>query len=518
MSNAREFLVKIVTTADATGAVQTKAELVGVADATGKVSATTKGLAEAHGQAEKAAEHSLVPHRELHKLFHGLNELLPGLGTLAYGAISPIGAAIMVAVAAAQTFHERMKELNEEFRKQEEEMAKPYTHTLQAQREEMVAAAKSAEDFKDRLEDAARGEESLKAAMEQQTQVARAAAQADGARQEALKTLAGVQLDWAHKEGLVSDAQFYQAKLALEEDYAEKKRAIEEKIAAAELEARRSNLGQAKQQQAGLEAEAEAAVKRTEKVRIKLGGLPSEEEVRTNKDTADKALKEFTDQHGESSQFFQRLGVNLNERQAHEAIANAAFPGAGQAAYDFGGENVDQATDAYAEWARLRSNADRAGLAFRQRPRAAARLQSDLTRAEHAQERAERRAEQNQGFITDEGRQTKLLGDSYNQRLRTDADLNRIGRGNVSAESALNSPAGLLLGQAAAGEAAIQHGHAANAAQLSAIQAVTNLLQANNQNSEAILQALGGAAGNIAALAAKIQQVEQSVGRSLLIP
>jgi hypothetical protein len=69
------------------------------------------------GESAKEVEKHNSHLHVMHKLFHGLNEVVPGLGVLMQAAFSPVGAAISVALMALRAFHEKMKETNAEFKK-----------------------------------------------------------------------------------------------------------------------------------------------------------------------------------------------------------------------------------------------------------------------------------------------------------------------------------------------------------------------------------------------------------------
>src|ERR1039458_4134824 len=152
MGDEREFKIKITTAADTSGAKQTAAALDNLGGAQEK----------AGKQAEKHGAH---PH-ELHRVFHSLNEIVPGLGVLMQAAFSPVGAAISLAVIAFRLFREKMKETNEEFRKMEDEAAKPATLRMVAWREATVEAAVGLGHLQRALADAARGEQTIKEATE----------------------------------------------------------------------------------------------------------------------------------------------------------------------------------------------------------------------------------------------------------------------------------------------------------------------------------------------------------------
>ena len=147
----REFRIRI--TGDAAGIVKASGE------STGALGNVADAQAEAGKQAEKHSGHIAG----LHKLFHGLNEIVPGLGVVMQAAFSPVGAAISLAFMALRLFHEKMKEFNEECRKAAEEAAKPLTNRLEQQRETVVRTADGMERLRERLADAQQHEDTLKA-------------------------------------------------------------------------------------------------------------------------------------------------------------------------------------------------------------------------------------------------------------------------------------------------------------------------------------------------------------------
>src|SRR5664279_4772195 len=147
MGDEREFKIKITTSADASGAQKTTAEL--------------DNLGRAQDEAGKKAETHGGHLRAMHRIFHGLNEVVPGLGVLMQAAFSPVGAAISIAVLALRIFQEQMRKVNEEFKQMEEAAAKPLTNRLGAMRESVVANAVGMAALHDRLGEAARGQQSL---------------------------------------------------------------------------------------------------------------------------------------------------------------------------------------------------------------------------------------------------------------------------------------------------------------------------------------------------------------------
>src|ERR1039458_1054576 len=100
MSVDREYRIRINTIGDPSGAQV-------VAGALDKTTGATQ-------EATKAAEKHGAGLHALHRLFHSLNEVVPGLGVALQAAFSPIGAAISLAVMGVQLFREHTKKLRSE--------------------------------------------------------------------------------------------------------------------------------------------------------------------------------------------------------------------------------------------------------------------------------------------------------------------------------------------------------------------------------------------------------------------
>lgn len=83
----------------------------------------------------------------------------------------------------------------------------------------------------------------------------------------------------------------------------------------------------------------------------------------------------------------------------------------------------------------------------------------------------------------------------------------RDGRGR--GESGSGGPGVAGEGGGGSGESALERGRAACAAQLRAVEQVTALFQAQQENSEALLRAVVQAAGNLERLAAQVQGLEE---------
>ena len=246
MAVDRTYRIRVETVGDPTGAQQ----VAGALDKTTGATQEATKAAVAHG----AGLHAL------HKLFHSLNEVIPGLGVLMQAAFSPVGAAISIAVLALRTFQEHMRKVNEEFKRMEEEAAKPLTGRLDALRESVVTNAVGMAALHDRLGEAARGQQSLAAETEHAAAAMREQIGAVEALGEAQKSGELALLDNIHAAGLLSEEQYAEQKLAIEQAYLEKKRALEERQEMTEILVRRRALERAQMDQPGLTAAASSSM------------------------------------------------------------------------------------------------------------------------------------------------------------------------------------------------------------------------------------------------------------------
>src|ERR1039458_4861245 len=209
MSVDREYRIRITTAGDPSGAQA-------VAGALDKTTGATQ-------EATKATEKHGAGLHALHRLFHSLNEVVPGLGVALQAAFSPIGAAISLAVMGVQLFQEKMKETNAEFQKLEEEAAKPATNRMAAWREAIVRAAEGMNHLRQALADGARGQETIKETTEHTTAAFHEQMQAATTLADAVKENELAGLEEMHAAGLVSAEQYAQQRLAIEEEYQAKK-------------------------------------------------------------------------------------------------------------------------------------------------------------------------------------------------------------------------------------------------------------------------------------------------------
>ena len=278
MDKEREFKIKITTAADTSGAKQTAAEF--------------GNLGAAQEEAAKKAEKHGASLHAMHRIFHSLNEVVPGLGVALQAAFSPIGAAISLAVIALRLFQEKMKETNAEFQKLEEEAAKPATNRMAAWREAIVRAAEGMNHLRQALADAARGQETIKETTEHTTAAFHEQMQAAATLADAVKENELAGLEEMHAAGLVSAEQYAQQRLEIEEQYQAKKRELQEREEMTEILVKKRALEQAQDAQQGLTSAAEAAELRKVSALENLGSLDRSGIEERHKDTQKKPTVE----------------------------------------------------------------------------------------------------------------------------------------------------------------------------------------------------------------------------------
>jgi hypothetical protein len=380
--------------------------------------AAVKGEAGSQEEAARATEKHGGHLREIHKLCHGLNYVVPGLGVLMQAAFAPVGAAISLALMALRLFHEKMKELNEEFRRLEEEGARPLTHRLEAQRDTVVSAAVAAAAFKDRLAEVAQGEQTTKQRVEELVAALKGQVTEAGRLEEAFKKTELGGLEAAHTAGLISESQYLETKLALEEKYLERKRQMEEREEMAGIMIRRRELEEAGLRQPELTKAAVAARAKQEKALEDVASLRTHAEIEEDKKKAEAALKTWDTKHADAL---------AKARSAVERDIGLGYGAPGATAEEAYGLTLDRARfgPLRDERDKLQAAADLAKKQWEQAPGAEARKKVAAEAAAREAARAERQAEQNQEFITEEKRQQGLREAAFKARRDTDRELDR---------------------------------------------------------------------------------------------
>jgi hypothetical protein len=383
---------------DTEGAGPAKAELGELAGAQGKATAATEEGTKATGK------HTVGLHA-MYRMFHALNEVVPGLGVVMQAVFSPVGAAISLAVMALQLFREHMKKVNEEMDKMEAESAKPLTNRLEAMRESVVANATGLAELHDRLALAAQQQQILA----HETEVAVLASKAQAAAAQALEDLHKGNdltiLEARHKAGLVSEEQYAAQRLAIVQWYVEQKRASEERAAVRENEVLRLSIERAKAQQPGLVSAAEEAEKKKTKALEDLNSYDKAGIEKRHEETP-KELKKFeSGLPKEWVQWFENMGTGKTATTASEQLTRTKDLSPWEATRGFKGMfGADSIGDAYARWESLKRDTISAEKDFKDSPGVEARRKVAAEKAARGDAEANRLLEENAAHIRESTR------------------------------------------------------------------------------------------------------------------
>jgi hypothetical protein len=416
--------------------IRVKSDTAGAAGATAALSEATGAQAKgtvATGEATRATEKHTVGLHAMHKVFHALNEVVPGLGVVMQAAFSPIGATISLAVLALQLFREHMKKVNEEMDKMEAESAKPLTNRLEAMRESVVRNAVGMAELKAKLADAARGQQTLATETERAVAAMRGQTGEAEALGQAQKSIEIAMLDNFHTAGLLSEEQYVEQKLAIEQAYLEKKRDMEERQEKNEITIRRRALEQAKTQEPELTEAAKEAERKKTKALEDLASYDKGGVDERHKETQ-KKLKEFEAAHNDEVGWFEQAGGAHATRDS----LNETMRGLGRAPYgsaQFG--NFDQ-------WQSMKWAADQAEKDWNQAPGEVVRREADA--ATRQADRAFRKAEENEKFIADQTRDLEERRGRLDTRHDTNEGLSEVER----RANKLKTPVGALATKDAA--------------------------------------------------------------------
>jgi hypothetical protein len=416
MGNEGEVLIKI--TGDASSLVaasqQTNQSLesnkIKLSELTPEQKALTQAqtkTSEVTKEASTVAEKHIGHLQGMHRVFHALNEVVPGLGVLMQAAFSPVGAAISMALIVLRLFKEKMSETNEEFRKMEEEAARPATNRMAAWREAIVRAAEGMNHLRQALMDAARGEQTIKESTERTTAAFKEQGQQAATLAEALKEHEIAGLDEMHAAGLLSEEQYAVQRLEIEQRYQAKKLELQERAEMTEILIKKRALEQAEIAQPGLTAAAEGAELKKVAALEDLGSL-DKAGVEERKKSTQEALKKW------------KPGLLIGNPEAiPEAFESIGMQATGQqiaqAANSTGNVNGPDFQRNYSEWAKLKAAAVGADAEWKAFPHEEAKRKVAADRAADEAARAEKAAVGNQDFATGTGRE---IGE---QRSRFDA-------------------------------------------------------------------------------------------------
>jgi hypothetical protein len=323
MSVDREYRIRIQTEGDPSGA-QT------VAGALDKTTSATEGAA-------KATEKHTVGLHAMHKVFGALNDVVPGLGVLMQAAFSPVGAAISIAVMALRLFQEHMREVNKEMDRMESESAKPLTNRLEIMRESVIRNAAGLAEYKERLADASHSQLTLADAIARVVAAMKEENNTLGSLAEIGERAELATLENMHKAGLVSEEQYAQMRLRIEQDLAAKKRKLAEDELQAEINIRKEAVKAAANNQGNMDAAAAQG-------RTKSEAATTENEVA--KDDLEKA-KDLAKAAAEAVAAFKKDHASFSVSKAMRAAM-------------FGGSGAEEAKKDLAEYQRLQAEAARA--------------------------------------------------------------------------------------------------------------------------------------------------------------
>lgn len=495
MSADRTYRIRVDTVGDPSGAERVTRAL----DKTNEKVKEGTGLNEKHA----AGLHAL------HKLFHSLNEVVPGLGVVMQAAFSPIGATISIAVMALQLFREHMKAVNDEFKKLEEEAATPATNRLVAFREATVAAAEGMDALYRSLDRAALGEQTLAQVTEKTTAAFKEEIQAATNLAEAVKENDLAALEQSHAAGLVSEEEYASQRLEIELRYQQQKRELQEREAMTEILTRRRLLEQAEIKQPELTAAAEAAELSKTKALEDLGSLDKAGVEQRRKDAAEKLKKWQPGLLTANGQGVAEEFASLGPAASPDQVAAAA-----NKTGNFYGPDFQRQ---YNAWAKLRVASDSAEREWKQFPRVEAERKVAADRASDAAAEAARKAVENQSFIIATGQDISERRTRYNAQHQADEDLSGIERDTLQrrqAATAANSPTGKLLQDVAVAMHTLQHGGQVSLGQQSEIKTVIELVnRANIAQGATVIEGLGHLHGSVNTITRQIADLVQKLGQ-----
>ena len=502
-----EFLIR--TTADPSGTDKTEKSFQQLKEATDDLHAHLEKLEKSHKQVEGAAEKNSLTHRQWHRILEGLNGIVPGLGIVMQAAFSPVGATVAAAVTVLGYFKEKLAEVEEQARKATELAILPMNNRLDAMRAGVVNAASAMIGLRMQLADAARGQETVREATTRSTEALRAQISAAGELAEAWHQNDLADLEFAHQRGIISEDEYAQKRLEIELKFQAKKREIAERQTMTEILARRRKVEDAEGEQAGLAEAAQKAVQKKIEADAKLAALPGRDTVKKEKDDADKALREFGEDHDVVTPIFEELGPDATKATVEKAIRKSS---AGKNEYSF-----LLAMQNFKKWSTLKGNADRAHTRFDAYPRQEAERKVAADAAAHEAEQASKRAVDNQDFITTTKRDLKDKEAGFRAQHAANVEMGQAEKETALLKGATNSPLGRELAAAADAEAAVQHGQKLNRSQDAVLKAVTKTLKDAHLSTEVVkgmIEALGHSASNQTELARQINWIKSEQAKT----
>jgi hypothetical protein len=379
-----------------------------------------------NGDASRQVDKHVVSNRQLHRIIHSLNEAVPGLGMIFQATFSPIGAAIAIGTTALSYFQEELRKWNEEMDKASEEAAKPMTNRLELMREATVSNAVALEEFKIKLEDAARGEQNLAQQLSATIAKIHEQASSTGSIEDSLKNNELAGLEMFQKMGLVSTQEYEEKKFAIEEEFAAKKRKLDEETIQMEISARNLQLATSKMNQGALETVAKDKMKSASDAEI--NAQSAGDQVAKTKENAEAAkvkLNEFEKQNPKWTPLFERAKKELG-RGASDDDIGMWFATEGREQMKIPGVSPALATDEYNKWLSLDIDKEQKNKLSEQATNEAAKTATEAARKKHDAEQAQKRADENGKNITDQQLEIENKNRDYKIKQQTNQQITAL--------------------------------------------------------------------------------------------
>jgi hypothetical protein len=390
--------------------------------------AQMNALSGAQNVAAQSAEKLALKQGQVRKIARAISDLVPGLGIGFQAMFSGVGAAIAVVAMAAKALKDFLDDLNAKLDAFGEEAAKPASNKMEILRQSIVSAAVASTEFKLRLADAARGEQTLA----EKTTLAIDKLKEQNQRSEELDSAAKgldlAKLETLHTAGLMSTIQYEAAKYAVEEEYARRKHVKQEKEMADEIAMRENSVAQANADQKKLEKdatkkqadfEAKSVVAETKSAAV--------QKTLADRLEAQKQLTEFEKSLWKKEKgLFESLGTTVNPdtlmrlksnpglltTPAHYALRQYVNSGGINLGEVLGTENI---TTRFKDWQDRKRAVTTAITLENNAPAAAGKAKSDLANSEDEMKRAQDKAIKNREFITENTKKDGVIDQAYDK-------------------------------------------------------------------------------------------------------
>lgn len=399
--NSQKFEIRITTPAELSGAIAVEQQLqrdIGKAKALGKeysdlqtqldrVRGVIDDYKKSHSKLDNLLDQTTLKHKELRKIILGLNSAIPGLGVLFQAAFSPIGAAISIAMIALEKFKDAMREWNEEMDRTAEEAAKPLSNRIDEIRRTTVETSVATAELTQRLREAGNSQKSFAQQMSETVEKLKSENSATQDLSNALQTKELAQLNLLHAAGLVSTTEYEARKFAIEESYAQKKRALQDQLATAEIMVQRRLLENAQADQQKLEDQATDALGKMTAAQERTKSVLASNQQNAEKLAKDKSeFDTFQNKNSELIDVFEQLGHGANEHQRAMAALKTNT-----------GEN--EFNKLYDKWVKLETDLSNEKHVAAKADKNETEARIAESQAKSASDRASKRAEENRSYV-----------------------------------------------------------------------------------------------------------------------